>query len=157
MLSPDRTDASRIIEVIMKHHMSPGDRKFQADFEANRIAPGSFDHRGHVRLAYTYLVEDDVETAVARMRDTLLSFLQHHGIDVSKYHETMTRAWILAVRHFMEICPPASSADSFIDSDRRMLDAKIMLTHYSAELLFSDEARARFVEPDLDHIPRYQS
>ena len=24
-----------------------------------------------------------------------------------------------------------------------------------AELLFSDEARARFVEPDLDPIPRY--
>lgn len=141
----------------MSHAMSPEDRRFQEDFEAHRIAPATFDHRAHVRLAYTYLVDHDVETATARMRDALHAFLRHHGIDVSKYHETMTRAWILAVRHFMEICPPASSADAFIDSDRRMLDGKIMLTHYSAELLFSDEARGRFVEPDLDRIPRYQS
>jgi len=36
-----------------------------------------------------------------------------------------------------------------------LLDSKIMLTHYSADLLFSDEARARFVEPNLDPIPRH--
>jgi len=30
-----------------------------------------------------------------------------------------------------------------------------MLTHYSAELLFSPEARAGFVEPNLDPIPRH--
>jgi len=28
-----------------------------------------------------------------------------------------------------------------------------MLTHYSAEVLFSPEARARFVEPNLESIP----
>jgi hypothetical protein len=37
-----------------------------------------------------------------------------------------------------------------------MLDTKLMMAHYSAELLFSDEARARFVEPDLDQIPRHE-
>ncbi|MFT5516394.1 MAG: hypothetical protein ACI80V_002526 [Rhodothermales bacterium] len=31
-----------------------------------------------------------------------------------------------------------------------------MLTHYSAQLLFSDEARAAFVEPDLHPIPTYE-
>jgi hypothetical protein len=36
------------------------------------------------------------------------------------------------------------------------LDSKIMLLHYSAGLLFSPEARAAFVEPDLDPIPRYK-
>jgi hypothetical protein len=30
-----------------------------------------------------------------------------------------------------------------------------MMTHYSAGLLFSDEARARFLEPDLGDIPRH--
>ena len=35
-----------------------------------------------------------------------------------------------------------------------LLDPKIMLTHYSAERLFSPEARAEFVEPDIDPIPR---
>jgi hypothetical protein len=89
------------------------------------------------------------------MRRALLSFLDRHGVDVSKYHETMTRAWILAVRHFMENTPSCESSDRFIEQTPRMLDPKIMLTHYSAEVLFSDEARARFVNPDLDTIPGY--
>jgi hypothetical protein len=51
---------------------------------------------------------------------------------VSKYHETITRAWILAVRRFMELTPAADSADTFIDANPRLLDSKIMFTHYSA-------------------------
>ena len=48
--------------------------------------------------------------------------------------------------------------DGFInrnDQIRLIRDGKIMLTHYSAGLLFSPEARAKFVEPDLDAIPRH--
>ncbi|HYJ40833.1 MAG TPA: hypothetical protein VEW08_08590, partial [Steroidobacteraceae bacterium] len=83
------------------------------------------------------------------------SFLSHHGIPASKYHATLTRAWILAVHHFMHRSPEASSADDFIARNPALLDSKIMLTHYSADLLFSDEARAGFVEPNLDPIPRH--
>ncbi len=61
------------------------------------------------------------------------------------------------MRHFMERTPTAASFDDFIGTNQALLDAKIMLTHYSAEVLFSDEARASFVEPNLDPIPRYGS
>ena len=37
--------------------------------------------------------------------------------------------------------------------DAELLDSKIMLTHDSASVLLSSDARARFVEPDLDPIP----
>jgi hypothetical protein len=141
----------------MSHSLSPDDRRFSEDFAAGRIEPGAFDHRAHIRLAYTLLVEHDTETALTLMRSVLLSFIRHNNVPVAKYHETLTRAWILAVRHFMAISPAAVSADEFIASNPRMLDAKIMLTHYSAEVLFSTEARARFVEPDLERIPRHDS
>jgi hypothetical protein len=49
----------------------------------------------------------------------------------------------------------SESSDVFIEKNPRMLDSKIMMTHYSAEVLFSDEARAKFVEPNLDPIPEY--
>ena len=84
-----------------------------------------------------------------------MSFLEYHGVDVSKYHETITRAWIMAVRHFMENTPNSESSDTFIEKNPRMLDSKIMMVHYSGEVLFSDEARAKFVEPNLDPIPEY--
>ena len=138
------------------HGLSAGDRLFREAFESGRLAPSAFDHRAHVRLAYVYLAEHDVEAAVDRMRAGLRAFIAHHAIDPAKYHETMTRAWILAVRYFMELSPEAESADDFIDRNPRLLDGAIMLTHYSAGLLFSPEARAGFVEPDLDAIPRHE-
>jgi hypothetical protein len=55
----------------------------------------------------------------------------------------------------MAISPDSESSARFIASNPRMLDSKIMSTHYSTEVLFSPEARARFVEPNLDSIPRY--
>ena len=140
---------------MLKHHLSNSDREFRAAFEAGAFAPADFSHRAHVRLAYVYLAESDVNLALERMRAALLTFLWHHAIPASKYHETLTRAWILAVDHFMHRSPDASSADDFIDRKPLLLDTKIMLTHYCADLLFSDQARAEFVEPNLDPIPRH--
>jgi hypothetical protein len=90
------------------------------------------------------------------MRDTLNRFLLHNGVDPLKYHTTITKAWILAVCHFMNKAGNSGSADELIDAHPEILDTKIMMTHYSAEVLFSDEARAAFVQPDLDPIPRYE-
>ena len=135
--------------------LSAEDRRFRTEFEACRFPPAEFGHRAHVRLAYSYLAEHDTDTAHQLMRRALLGFLQHHGIDISKYHETITRAWILAVRHFMELSPDCESSDDFIEKNPLLLDSKIMMTHYSAEVLFSDEARAQFVEPNLSPIPRH--
>ena len=140
----------------MKHELSLSDREFRAAFEAGAYAPADFSHRAHVRLAYVYLADSDVDLALERMRAALVGFLSHHGIPASKYHETLTRAWILAVHHFMHRSPEASSADDFIGRNPLLLDSKIMLTHYSTGLLFSDAARAAFVEPDLDPIPRWK-
>ena len=136
--------------------LSASDRTFRSDFESGRIVPEDFNHHAHVRMAYVYLVENDAETAVELARKGLLAFLEHHGVDRSKYHETITRAWVLAVRHFMEKGTGATSADEFIEANPILLDSKIMLSHYSADLLFSPQARAEFVEPDIEEIPRYQ-
>src|SRR6476660_5794959 len=139
----------------MKHELSKDDREFRMAFEAGAFAPADFSHRAHVRLGYVYLAGSDVERAVEQMRTALLAFLAHHGIPAAKYHETLTRAWILAVHHFMHRSAEAANADDFIGRNPLLLDTKIMLTHYSAGLLFSDAARAAFVEPDLDPIPRH--
>jgi hypothetical protein len=132
---------------------SPADRAFIRAFEAGAVDPAAFDHRAHVRLAYGYLAVHGTERAVDAMRDGLRRFLAHHDLPASKYHETLTRAWVMAVRHFMERSPGSSSADAFIDANPELLDPAIMLTHYSAGRLFSDEARARYVEPDIQAIP----
>ena len=139
----------------MKHEVSKSDMQFLAAFEAGAYAPADFNHRAHVRLAYIYLAINDVERATTLMRAALVNFLRHNGIAHTKYHETLTHAWILAVFHFMHRTTEAESADDFIARTPLLLDARIMLTHYSAERLFSPHARHGFVQPDLDPIPRH--
>ena len=88
------------------------------------------------------------------MRRTLHGLLNHAGVDpATKYHETLTRAWILAVRHFMSRTAESESAAAFIEQHPQLRDSGIMRSHYSTALLFSEEARASFVEPDLSGIP----
>jgi len=139
----------------MKHEVSKSDMQFLTEFEAGAYAPADFDHRAHVRLAYVYLATNDVERATTLMRAALVNFLRHHGIAPTKYHETLTHAWILAVFHFMHRTTEAESADDFIVRTPLLLDSRIMLTHYSAERLFSQHARAGFLQPDRDPIPRH--
>ena len=141
----------------MKHEVSNSDLEFRTAFEAGAYAPADFSHRAHVRLAYVYLATNDVERATTLMRNAIVNFLKHHGIAHTKYHETLTQAWILAVFHFMHRTTEASSADQFIERTPLLLDSRIMMTHYSAERLFAPAARHEFVEPDLDPIPRHHA
>lgn len=139
----------------MNHSVSAEDRRFRQAFEALEVAADDFDHRAHVRLAYVYLCEMPVDEAHESMKKALLAFLDHLGAEPTKYHETITRAWIKAVRHFMANTPACDSADEFIDRNPKLLDTKIMLSHYSAEVLFSAQARSRFVPPDIQTIPEH--
>ena len=140
---------------IVKYTISVEDIAFQQSFELFEVAPSAFDHAAHVRLAYIYLCQHSVEEATERMKHSLLAFLDHLGIGRSKFHGTITRAWIMAVRHFMEISPLSKSSLDFIAVNPRLLDSNIMLRHYSAQVLFSQDARAKFVQPDLAAIPEH--
>lgn len=133
--------------------ISPDDARFRDDFESGAIAPEQFSHREHVRLAYIYLCEGSLEEAYVRTREAILSLLKRNHIDSAKYHETLTLAWLKAVRYFMSKTATADSAEQFIRQNPRLLDSKIMLTHYSPETLFSEEARAMFIDPDIEPIP----
>lgn len=137
----------------MTHLLTTDDLAFQSRLESGEVLPAEFDHRAHVRLAWIYLAQHDPEAAHRRMRKALLAFLARNGVDEGKFHETLTRGWILAVRHFMDRTTGTTSAEDFLEANPRLLDRDILLAHYSAERLFSEEARARFVEPDLEPIP----
>lgn len=137
----------------MPHLVSSEDLLFKQQVEQCIFPIQAFSHRNHVRLAYIYLVEHSVTEATQLMRASLISLLNHYQIDPKKYHETLTQAWVLAVRYFMSQTQQANNADSFIAQHPQLLDSKIMLTHYSNEVLFSEQARLEFVEPDLQWIP----
>ena len=125
-------------------------------FESCRLTPADFRHREHLRIAYLCLAHDPFERAHERFAAGVRRLLAHLGAPPAHYHATMTRAWLLAVHYFLRREGIKETSEHFLTvpcAAACLLDQKIMLTHYSAERLFSEPARTGFVEPDLDPIP----
>ncbi len=140
----------------MNHVFSSDDLGFKERVETCSISVSDFDHRAHLRLAYIYLVDNSIEVSNNLVREALNRLLRHNNIEpTAKYHETLTKAWLLAVNHFMNNTEACRSASDFIDKNPEMLDSQIMMTHYTHERLFSDKARKTFIKPDLEDIPTY--
>jgi hypothetical protein len=138
---------------LMHHGASTDDLDFLREFEACRTAPDAFNHAAHVKLAYLYLCANPPEIAAQAMKASLQTCIAHCGIDASKFHETITKAWVLAVHHFMtKASTDCPSASAFMAAHPELLDSRIMLTH-SAETLFSPDARRAFAQPDIQAIP----
>lgn len=131
------------------------DAIFQQCIEEARFSAEDFDHRAHLRLAYIYLANyRNVSQATQAVEKALIGLLKAAGIEpAAKYHQTLTTAWLMAVWHFMHSSGNTESADEFIDKNSKLLNSKIMLSHYTEERLFSDESRRTFVAPDLEPIP----
>jgi hypothetical protein len=78
--------------------------------------------------------------------------------DQSGYHETITQAYLAAIRAFAAALPP--DLDD-AEAARRLMatalgDKEWPLTHWSRERLFTSQARLGWVDPDLrplDHPP----
>jgi hypothetical protein len=134
--------------------LSDADVSFGRQFDAGELSPACFDHKAHLRLAYVHLVSHGPGNAVATFRGSLQRFLRHHQIDADKFHETLTQAWLQAVWYFMQRYGDTVNSDEFLAKSQVLHDPKVMLTHYSTDVLFGEEARRQFVVPNLDPIPR---
>jgi hypothetical protein len=136
------------------HSVSESDLRFWAKFENCELDGAGFRHREHLRIAYVYLAQHPFAEASAKLERGLRKLLAHLGAPASKYHATLTAAWLLAVRHFMEECGATADFQQFLDAGgARLLDKTMMASHYSPELLASPEARRVFVPPDRQKFP----
>jgi hypothetical protein len=124
------------------------DDAFLARFETAQL--DSFTHRDHLRVAFAYARRGGIEHAIDRARHGLRHLTTAHG-EPERYHETLTTAWARVIAH--HAVTHAGGFDAFVAAHPRLLDRELLLAHYSRERLFSDEARARFIEPDLSSLP----
>ncbi len=129
------------------------DQKFAHNFEFGALPPGTFTHEGHLRLAYVYLCDHDLNAAHSKLKSELQGFLQRNNVDPKKYHETMTRAWMMAVDAFMHRIGDTANFEEFKTKAAPLFSTQAMLTHYSKDRLLSEQARVEFIEPDLQSIP----
>jgi hypothetical protein len=123
-----------------------------SDFEACRTGKDDFHHAHHLVVAIVYLESLSLDAAVKKLREALLRFLDLHSIDTQKYNETLTVFWLEMVALELRRLPEDSAIVDKCNSVIEVLDnPKLVSEYYSDEVLWSDEARNAFVDPDLKH------
>ena len=122
-------------------------------FEDCTLPREEWTHAAHLTVALWHLLQFDWPEAVARVRRGIKRYNAAHGIlttPTGGYHETLTLFWLRTVRAFLEAERNEARALVRLANDLiASADRGLPLAHYTRELLFSPEARANWVEPDL--------
>jgi hypothetical protein len=106
-----------------------------------------FGHREHLHMTWSYLRRGE--------GDRVLPFLCHvaesHG-ETEKLNVTLTRFWVQATSHAIERSGDVGF-DALIEGMPHLLEKDLPFRHWSREAIFSPQARAGWVEPDLRPLP----
>ncbi|HXU21117.1 MAG TPA: hypothetical protein VN788_11090 [Verrucomicrobiae bacterium] len=123
------------------------DDEFLAAFYSFRLAPSEFHHADHLRLAWLEVHRQPIEAVLSRVRAGIQAFAAHH--DASHiYHETITTAWVRLIATHDE-----KSFDEFLNRNEHRLNLDLLHRFWTPALLRSDEARARWMPPNLRSLP----
>jgi len=118
------------------------------------LAPDSFAHEDHIRLAWYYLNRWGLEGAIKGFCCDLQHFVKQVGAE-DKYHHTITVALLRLINsHLPDLNNPRDWQEFKADSLPLFIDAIALLGRfYSPEILASDIARHQWQEPDRQYLP----
>jgi hypothetical protein len=129
------------------------DTEFLAAVEAATYPGDRFGHREHLRLGWLCLKPLGFEAGLERIRGLVRHYATALGAP-GKFHETMTRAWAERMQGALEETPGCDTFEAFLAAHPELLDSKLLGRHYTKETLDSAQARAGWVPPDLEPMPR---
>lgn len=120
-------------------------------FEDGTVSRKDWGHPEHLIVAFYYCSNNEFETALNKMRGGIFNLLRAFEVDLSKempYHETLTVFWMRTVNNF--IC--SKKDKSVVEICHEIIekfDKNYPLNFYTREFLFSDNARKRYLEPNI--------
>jgi hypothetical protein len=131
------------------------ERTFVARFRDGTLATDHFHHRDHVRMAWLYVREHGLEAAVTAFTADLRAFAIAKGVP-RLYHATITVAYLTLIAERLTVAPDGDW-DAFAAANADLLRWKpsVIDDYYSADRLWSDQARAQFLLPD--RVPAHSS
>ena len=132
------------------------DDAFLAAFESCAIPKAEWTHQAHVRMAWLYLRRLGLEEAILKIRSGIQKYNAAVGGAPNGYHETVTQVYTRLVYDCLSRRGGREKSwGEFVSGFPELFDRQNppSLKYYRKETLSSDEARARFVEPDLQPLP----
>ena len=115
-------------------------------FEAGQVDAEQFDHEAHVHIGWLYLQRFDTAEAIGRFDSALRRLTEQLGVP-DKYHATITWLFLLLINERSRV---DESWNAFRNRNPELVEesGSTLRRYYSDAVLFSDEARKRFVLPD---------
>lgn len=115
-------------------------------FESCQLPGERWTHRAHLAVAATYLQRYPLPEATDRARAHICRYNEARGKHTS-YHETITVLFMRLVAR--ELTPAPSVLAEFVNGLAARFPMDRMLDYYTKDRLWSAEARAGFVGPDV--------
>jgi hypothetical protein len=125
-----------------------------ARFTALMFSKDEWTHAAHLMVGAWHVDAYGPDDALPRLRTGIRRLNESFGgvnNETSGYHETITAAYVTLLAAYLDACPAdqplAARIEQLLAGPLAARD--MLLTFYSRERLYSVEARARWVEPDL--------
>ena len=119
-------------------------------FESCELPAADFNHREHLLVALCYLLREDDEDALTRIRSNIGRYAAAHGVNPSLYHETITVFWLKRVRAYLARAGAGLGLAVMTNAlAAECGSSRLIFDYYSRELIDSEAARVGWVEPDL--------
>lgn len=134
------------------------DDQFIAAFEDCSLPEAQFDHPGHVRAAFLYVSNYDLNEAIDRIRVRLNAFNNTYGgLNTLRrgYHETVTQAFMRLVYAANQRSGPHAASADFCRAHPELLEKTVLQGYYSETRLWTMAAKQTFVGPDLAPLPTW--
>jgi hypothetical protein len=125
-----------------------------ARFRDHSLPLAEWTHEAHLLVGLYHVYHYSLEKAIYDLRAGIITYnLASGGQNTIErgYHETITQFWARLMLQFIEQQgrdqPLGELCTFFLKSP--LAEQQIMFEYYSQDLLFSANARALYVEPDL--------
>ena len=136
-------------------HRSPGlvsDKDWEFLHAFHNRSLERFGHLDHLRLAWIVMRRHELNEGSRLIRNGLKEFAEYQGAR-NRYHETLTMFWTRIVHHAAQARADIKDFDSFLASSQFLIDKNLPLRHWTSTTLWSDSARAGWMEPDRLPLP----
>lgn len=127
------------------------DEEFLDLFLTCKLPASEWTHEAHIRLAWLMLSSKPYPDALSSIRDGIGAYNDKVLKKTLAYHETITVAFTRLIARGRKQLTESHSFSDFKLAHPLLFDRTLtaLLRHYRRETLFSSEARAGFVSPDL--------
>lgn len=130
--------------------ITDADKAFLQSFEECSLGAKCWSHAAHVRMGWLVLeASSSFVEALERIRSGIMRF--NSTKNSIGYHETITIAFARLIDSRRR---PGETLEAFLARNPDLLEKDCLKRFYTPAILASEEARHRFVEPDLAALPQ---